>query len=661
MAIYTLPVSNQGSWTPGTDVGVLGGVAQYQTARTNLIDVTEAPYNADNTGAVDCSAAVEAAIAAASADDVVWFPAGTFLVEATIAVDKDNITIRGAGKALTTIIVNNSDAVTAFRRCFNVTGGGSFYAPDLFETVTGTKTKDTSVLGVADTSNFSVGDFWHVMVEDEADTTRINAGAPPTWDARERGFAREMVVEITAIDPGVSVTINPPLHIDCTNYEVKLSSRDVLHANKISGIGIEDIRFEPGNTHYVNCIEIYFSKNCWVTGCYFHYSNTTSSGQCVKVSGSLRPEIRENTFYATEDSDCDGFVNYYDNSRPLFENNVASGNWATGFYSSGSNIRGAILFNFIDGEGKAFLVSHGETLGSHDTLMLYEGNVGARLQADSYWCGSHYNTVFRNWLHGCRADGTPVAPSTALYTLGLNRFTRNYAVVGNVQGWDGKRDSVIHYGYPFIGAGTYHEGYAGPTGASSDPNAAVGDYWDAWGITGIITTRTSDSEAVITTSDGSVFVVGQFCYIFWDSGGELLSSRVAANPSAIDGNDVTFDGGSGDAFPAVSTEVSFNLGPLSYPERDLDVEASSEIVHNYECDGDGTGAATDVTADTLPDSLAYVSDPDWWGDNGFVGAWPPVDPDNPKFSVAIVPAGARYLGVTAPPPNAPTGLTITAT
>ena len=47
-ADYVPPAANQWDWTPGTGVGVLGGIAQYQpggaSARTTLNDVTQAPY-----------------------------------------------------------------------------------------------------------------------------------------------------------------------------------------------------------------------------------------------------------------------------------------------------------------------------------------------------------------------------------------------------------------------------------------------------------------------------------------------------------------------------------------------------------------------------------------------------------------------------------------
>src|SRR5579862_4407131 len=88
-------------WTSGVTVGVPGGIP---TNRTNIVDVTQAPYNADPTGATDCQPAILAAINAANSGDIIYLPAGIYLVNEPICPNqgKSNYTIRGAGD--TTII-----------------------------------------------------------------------------------------------------------------------------------------------------------------------------------------------------------------------------------------------------------------------------------------------------------------------------------------------------------------------------------------------------------------------------------------------------------------------------------------------------------------------------------------------------------------------------
>ena len=375
---FSLPSANQGSWEPGVDVGVTGGISQYRpggsSERTNLIDVTHPPYSADNTGTVDVSGAIDAAIAAASPGDVVWFPEGIYLLENLVRLSEANsdITLRGQGD--NSVIKMNSGGQIV------LSGGAPFYRPDVFEIVTGNKTKGTRILEVADTSDFEIGDFWQVQIEDETDSERIAAGEPPTWTVLDKGFARRMTVVITAIDPGEAVAIDPPLPIDCTNYTTRLATRAALNNRAIQKVGIENLKFVPvPGDHYKQCIQLTGARDCWVSGCSFAYTNTTSSGQAVRMFDSYRTEIRKNTFTISQGGNGDGAVNYFRNSCVLIENNVLTGPWNVGFYSSSGNVNSAILFNFIDGIGKSIFVGHGE---AYDTLLLVEGNVSARLQAD---------------------------------------------------------------------------------------------------------------------------------------------------------------------------------------------------------------------------------------------------------------------------------------
>src|SRR6185436_11850968 len=83
--------------------------------RHRLIDVTKEPFSADNTGATSAHAAIQKAVQAATADDVVYLPPGTYRLEAPINVGptRSNITIRGAGEA-TVIDVRASGGAGVF-------------------------------------------------------------------------------------------------------------------------------------------------------------------------------------------------------------------------------------------------------------------------------------------------------------------------------------------------------------------------------------------------------------------------------------------------------------------------------------------------------------------------------------------------------------------
>lgn len=97
-----IPVAWLTDWTPGTYTGVPGGIP---TDRTNIIDVTLAPYFADNTGVTDASAAIQDAINNAVAQDIIYFPAGIYRLDTTLNLshNNDSITLRGDGPADTVL------------------------------------------------------------------------------------------------------------------------------------------------------------------------------------------------------------------------------------------------------------------------------------------------------------------------------------------------------------------------------------------------------------------------------------------------------------------------------------------------------------------------------------------------------------------------------
>jgi hypothetical protein len=100
--------------------------------------------------------------------------------------------------------------------------------------------------------------------------------------------------------------------------------------------------------------------------------------------------------------------------------------------------------------------------GPHSSFNLYEGNVAQRFQSDGYHGSSSHDTAFRNWFHA-----TSEKTSEFWICVNLNRFTRDYSIVGNVLGekayaWQYEVEPVgfaydRHYiyslGYPNMGNG----------------------------------------------------------------------------------------------------------------------------------------------------------------------------------------------------------------
>ena len=83
---------------PGTweSAGVEGGIP----ARTTICaTVTQAPYNADPTGAASAVTAIQRAIDACPDGQVVYVPAGRYRLDGTLTLINTSITLRGAGRA----------------------------------------------------------------------------------------------------------------------------------------------------------------------------------------------------------------------------------------------------------------------------------------------------------------------------------------------------------------------------------------------------------------------------------------------------------------------------------------------------------------------------------------------------------------------------------
>ena len=92
-----------------------------------MINIKSAPFNAVGDGVTDDTAAIQAAITYAQTfstsspytGEVVYFPAGEYLVSSTITVSKSNIYLRGEGKGVTLIARN-----AAYNHTFAFDSGG---------------------------------------------------------------------------------------------------------------------------------------------------------------------------------------------------------------------------------------------------------------------------------------------------------------------------------------------------------------------------------------------------------------------------------------------------------------------------------------------------------------------------------------------------------
>jgi hypothetical protein len=692
-----IPAARLTSWVPGVNVGVPGGIDQYRaggsSARTSLINVTQSPYNADNTGVSDCSSAIQAAINAATANQVVFLPAGTYRMNSGVAVGaKDNITIRGAGMNTTTIDYRGGVGAAVIRIGVDVDYLWGFPRA----AISGSPGVGATVLSMPDTSAIVVGALSRILVDNDPTLPVISV----------RGFnqVRTQQCLVTA-KTSSTITISPALY-----FALPAAANPVIaQASSQADLdGVEDLTIEMTNSsnNYPG-VALIQANACWVYNVRVH---NPANYNFWMVDG-LKCEFRK--CYAhdmqVEGSNRAGFL-AGGSAAVLWEDNIVGPQFPS-FEMNGSLTGSVVAYNFcydsgvFGGAGCSINSNH----GPHNSFNLYEGNIGPNIQCDGYFGGASDDTVFRNWFHGVN---TLPAGARGL-TVNLNRFSRNYSVVGNVLGsndgtsfpypanagpfdwgmpnignfsWVGTaQQSVGNYwvalpnAQKMVRRGDFATGTAYNSSSTSvdvvgffDPNAQGGAGildWTAvnaaknglttWTTPGTTLAVTATASTDVLTKTGHGFSNGQAIVFYSGSGfggltagntyfvrdvsGATFKLATTLGGAAIN---ITSDGTNGEFFGPDWMPASQN----GFQEMDLDVKATLILKGNYDTESD---TMESLGGDPLPNSLFRTSKPTWFGNL----AWPPIDPANPDNPIAgnadfqRTPAGYRFVNGVDPPPD----------
>lgn len=470
-AAELIPADRLADWSPGVTVGVPGGIP---TSRTRLIDVTRAPYNADNTGAADAQPAIMQAIADAKDDEVVYLPAGTYRIDKGIAIagGKSKITIRGDGPNKTLIMANNPSGSAI--GIVPGDGGDWWYPNRLKLDITGSPRRGEAVLTVGDTKpldayrNGGIGLPCQVSLKNDR---RLPVIAPANFDYLRRQVSR--IVAKTA----TTVTISPPLLFDLP-AELAPVLRPVGRYAEL--VGIEDLTVDGANSKTPHgLIGMGQGYACWVKNVVVR----NAPNYHVSVDGCLQCEVRGCTMVRRKAAlgpngagllvGVSSFCLFEDNAIaetfPHVEVNASSGN--------------VVAYNFCDDtciQGNLLGCSINSNHGAHSCFNLYEGNYAPKFQSDGYHGSASHDTAFRNWFHG-----TSTKTDQFWVCVNLNRFTRCYSLVGNVLGTKGHNwlydngENGFGYDQRFIYVfGMPNMGNGGFSGGKVQPSKGV--YWADW-------------------------------------------------------------------------------------------------------------------------------------------------------------------------------------
>lgn len=608
-----MPVERLTSWSAGVNVGVPGGIP---TNRTHLIDVTQAPFNADKTGTTDCRDAFSAALAASKDGDVIYFPAGRYLFNGAFGTGMNihNRTIRGAGMDVTFIDsrANGGPGIT-------VGTGSSFNYPTVGNTITAGLTKGSTSITLGDTSAFSVGQLIKIDFENETDNDKIKAGAVPVLSVNDFPYMRRQMVRITG-KSGNTLTIFPGIYHTPTPGRTAQVTQSIFYT---VGVGLEDFTLLNDNGSAVFSIEFQDSIGCWVR----NVKSKNTSNYHVMFSACLQSEIRGCHFADRKTGGTNGAgILLLTSSGCLIEDNIVE-NVAPNIEVNHGSSGNVFAYNVFERSGMN--INH----GPHNAFNLYEGNISQWIQSDGYFGSNSEDLIFRNWLHGTTYSDS----SVQTFLLSFNRFARNMSVVGNIMGtakWP-YGSNPYSFGNPNMGNSSY-------TGTAQ---MSTGSFPVDWKMTATVTKRSSDTQGELTLNSGSLRV-GQF-RAFIVGYGELTVSQVSGNVATVSMANGTL--------PPLSATVPIAAGIQGYQDLDLDVGATTLLkgnLHMFGSTGPAVPASQALGSDTLPASYFRTSKPAYFGDL----AWPAFDPSKPTPSYLNIPAGVRFVNkqVSAPVTTAST-------
>ena len=431
-----IPADRRVKWEPG----VAGGIP----SRTVVFaDVTQAPYNANNTGSANAAAAIQSAINACPPNQVVSIPAGTYRLDSPLKM-KENVTVRGAGSRSTLLRYSGSgDYVIRF-----ATGSYEWdFSSSTPANLTGGLGKGSTNITMAN-NNWAAGDL--VLIDELEDNDLFendgNSGTC-TWCGRANGErCHSQIVEVVS-RTATSAIINPPLH---STFKTASNPQGVRIKGVLKMAGLESVGITNINGAARDTLIFEAAYKCWVKDC----DVAISRRRHMWMYHSIWCEIRDSSFHHGVGADWStpnygpdrayGLFLGQGSTACLVENNdFYKLHFAVAFEGgcSGNVISYNFITNVMYTEGQTPQPAIGNH-GSHPMMNLWEGNVlRSKVLMDTYWGSSSHTTVFRNRITNMpRNNGEQALQYVFIFDIWKNN--RYHNIVGNVLGTVGMEAAV---------------------------------------------------------------------------------------------------------------------------------------------------------------------------------------------------------------------------
>jgi hypothetical protein len=447
-----IPPGGSVNWSPQ----IVGVPSSINTNRS-VIYTNAVSAGCDNTGVADCSAKIQAIFNACPSNEVVYLPAGTYKVAATLNLSRSFVTLRGAGMGQTIISLGNNAPYM---------GNADWPSPAPSVTITGGATAGSTTVTCNFTTNIVLGHLI-TITQTNPPTVQYNAALGYGTGPNNCGHDDTRLMALSFYVTGItrnSVTFWPPLPCTLTNAPMITSWAQYI----VRGTGIENLTFNlaGGQAGYaVMWNQVYgcWLKNVEVAAAYARQFFIWGAVNC-EISGCY-----------THDSQGSGpnheGIDFYMNSCwNLCENNICAtagfpeiilGDWAGG--CAGNVIDYNYVQNCNSGEsiaGWAICDNH----GPHNMLNLFEGNVAQSFKSDGYYGSASQDTLFRNYFSGVYDMTQYVWP----IAVSLEHWASGFSVLGNVLGQPGYAATYqdTRTGYPSSEAVIFRLGYPNPGNAS---------------------------------------------------------------------------------------------------------------------------------------------------------------------------------------------------
>ncbi len=553
-----IPVERLADWRPGVRVGVPGGIPMN---RTHLLDVTKPPFNADNTGVSDAQPAIQKAVNDAKEKDVVYLPAGKYRIEKGIRSSyKSRFTVRGAGPEKTMLMMYpGCGAAFDIGSCG---AGADWWYPNRTKMdITGGPKRGATKLNIGDAKaldaypNMGVGQIVQLSLK--------NDPALPVMPQGSFEYLRRQVARIVA-KTATTVTIAPGLLFDLPETLAPVMRPAGCC---VEFTGIEDLTIDGAKTNAPIGIRMDVAFGCWVK----NVAVLNISNYHISLGDSIQSEIRHCHVSKRKGAGSNGAgILFGTCSFCLIEDNILVEQFP--HVEVNATCGSVFAYNFC--YDSAVFIGHDGMLGcsidtnhgSHSSFNLYEGNVAPRFQSDGYHGSSSHDTAFRNWFHA-----TSEKTSDFWICVNLNRFTRDYSIVGNILGQKGYawQYEVEPVGFAYDKHYIYSLGYPNMGNGWANGKTAQLSKGKPWGD--------------------------------WD--------KVRA----------------GRPYP----------GPSGFQELDLDVKATTLLKGNYNYKDHGVPKSESLGGATLPKSLYLKEKPAWFGDLPWPPFGPETDFEKNKIPAQV--------------------------